>query len=592
MPSKASVPNGLAAIVNAVVAAYLARQQGEELNGSDQRVQLLIDRRAQLELQIEARRKQESQLAGELGVSTFAPGFASPYDKMVGDASAALFAASRNLIEVQARLTALLDHQQRMNRLEVDSDAQQMLAGDHDLTGANAALMAQRQAAVVQLQGLGRNHPGRPALEEEIKNIDRTVAQSNSTAMHSLRGMLLQNRDTKERQEASAAQARVDEARLTTDGINQEVNKLRASSAIFGAKYNQALSNSDEIARLQKDIQTIDDRVNFLRLEAPSPGFVRIGSPAQTPDIALKGGRRKIFGLFLFAALVLALALPTGIDLVDPKIKTCGELEALLGFAPLGLVEEGSGRIARESLRRVAFAIIREWRASGVRSFVLVPVRDRAGTTALALALARELSRLGKPAVAIEGNQFAPDRRYRARHESVQEDAGQHNGARSIKGVSGSQGDGSSASPSRFSIEPRSHSIVDADGLLPARIPICRHLNGPGLTLECIESLIALALATNDLVILDAPGLLNSADAEMLIQMPAAALLVVRQDRDLMPEVIAAARTLEKLSPPVVGAILNGIARDEGSLNQRPLRATAAPAVDSRSPAVVEANLA
>jgi succinoglycan biosynthesis transport protein ExoP len=563
---------GLADIVNAVVASYLARQQGDELNGSDQRVQLLISSRAQLEDQIDAHRKQESQLASELGVSTFAQGFVSPYDKMVGDANAALDRAGRNLIEVQARLTALQDHQQRMNQLEVDSTAEQMLANDHGVSGANAELMAQRETAVIALQGLGPNHPGRPALENQIKSIDEEISHTNSSALLSMRGMLRQSRETKQRQDISEAQAHVDEARLASDGIEAEVAKLRASSATFGAKYNQALSNRDEIDRLQKDVQAIDDRTNYLRLEAPSPGFVRSESPATTPDIALKGGRRKIFALFMVAALMLAMAVPVGIDLIDPKIKTADELEAILGFAPLGVIKQGSDRLARESLRRVALAIIRERRSSGVRSFVLAPVRGHAGTTALALTLARELNELGRPTVALETNQFAPDPRY----ASVR---GNRNG------IANRQSNG--AVTINVSSRHNAHSIVHVDGKLPDRIPICRHFGGPSLTMECIESLVALALATNDIVILDAPALMESADAEMLIQMPAAAILVVREGRDVVPEVVAAARTLEKLSPPVVGAILNGIAIDDGAAGDQPVT-TALAVVGDSPPAAVE----
>jgi succinoglycan biosynthesis transport protein ExoP len=561
---------GLADIVNAVVDSYLARQQGQELNGSDQRVQLLVAGRAQLEHQIELDRRQESALAGELGVSTFAEGFVSPYDKMIGDASAALDLAGRNLIEVQARLTALQDHQRRVSRLEVDSTAQQMLASDHDVAAAAAQLTAQRETAAIELQGLGPNHPGRPALERQIRNIDQEISRTNGAALLSMRTMLQQNRDTKQRQEISEAQAHVDEARLAADGIAAEVAKLRASSATFGAKYNQALSNRDEIDRLQKNVQAIDDRTNFLRLEAPAPGFVRSESPAQTPDIALKGGRRKIFALFVVMALMFAAALPVGVDLTDPKIKTADELGAILGFAPLGVIGDGSDRRARESLRRVALAIIRERRVSGVRSFVLTPIRGHAGTTALALALARELNRLGRPTVAIETNQFSPDARYAIAGGSRD---GPSNGAGAANGNS-----------ARYH-----HAIVQVDGMLPERIPICRHFGGPTLTLECIESLIALALATNDLVILDAPALADSADAEMLIQMPAAAILVVREGRDLMPEVVAAARTLERISPPVVGAILNGIAIDHGAGAERLLATTLAIAADCHStPAEIE----
>jgi Mrp family chromosome partitioning ATPase len=75
---------------------------------------------------------------------------------------------------------------------------------------------------------------------------------------------------------------------------------------------------------------------------------------------------------------------------------------------------------------------------------------------------------------------------------------------------------------------------------------------------------------------------MDSADAEMLIQMPTAAILVVREDRDVMPDVVAAARTLERLSPPAVGAILNGIAIDEDVAGEHQL--TMRPAIAGESP--------
>ncbi len=569
--------SGIAEIVNAVVASYLARQQGQEASGSDQRVLLLTSRRAQLELQIDELRKQESQLAGELGVSTFAPGFASPYDKMVGDANAALYVAGRNLIQKQARLTALQDDQRRVNQLEVDSTAQQMLAGDHEVSGANAQLISQRAAAMVQLEGLGPNHPGRPALEQQIRNIDNAISQTDTTTLDALRATLIQSRDTRQRQAISEAQAHVDEAQLATEGIEQEVTKLRASTASFGAKYNQALSNRDEIDRMQKNVQAIDDRVDFLRLEAPAPGFVRIESPAQTPDIAEKGGRRKIFALFVVAALVLVLGVPAGVDLIDPRVKTLDELEGILDFAPLGTVMQGSirtinepsdlemledsDRLANESLRRVAFAIIREWRASGVRTFVMVPVSGNSGNTTLTLALALELSNLGRPTVAIEANQFSPDVRY-ANTSGIHKGLanGHANGSLYGKAPNGRTHDGSHDSLATFTYGQDEHLTVPASATSPRRVPISRQHERPSLTLGGIEHLITLALASNDLVLLDAPPLAMSGDAEMLIQLPAAAILVVRQGCDLMPKVVAAVRALEKLSPAVVGAILNGIA--------------------------------
>jgi len=58
-------------------------------------------------------------------------------------------------------------------------------------------------------------------------------------------------------------------------------------------------------------------------------------------------------------------------------------------------------------------------------------------------------------------------------------------------------------------------------------------------------------------VLLDGPPLLASADPVLLLQIPAGALLVVRAERDEIREIKAAGRELERISPPVVGTILN-----------------------------------
>ncbi len=77
---------------------------------------------------------------------------------------------------------------------------------------------------------------------------------------------------------------------------------------------------------------------------------------------------------------------------------------------------------------------------------------------------------------------------------------------------------------------------------------------------------MALALEKYDIVLLDAPPLLASADPLLLMQMPAGVILVVRAERDEVAEIKAAAHELERLSPPVVGAVLNmGLANGNGS---------------------------
>lgn len=61
-------PNGLDTIVNAVVNAYLSRQERQELNGADSHVKLLEQQRSNLQQLVDAERIKLTGLAQELGV--------------------------------------------------------------------------------------------------------------------------------------------------------------------------------------------------------------------------------------------------------------------------------------------------------------------------------------------------------------------------------------------------------------------------------------------------------------------------------------------------------------------------------------------
>ena len=116
------------------------------------------------------------------------------------------------------------------------------------------------------------------------------------------------------------------------------------------------------------------------------------------------------------------------------------------------------------------------------------------------------------------------------------------------------------------------HSIIEASDSLPERISICRHDKTPRLSMKCAQSLIEQGLTNHDIILLDAPSLLDSADAALAIQACGGAILVVRSERDTLEEIRAAARELEKLAPSVVGAIMTCIEADAdtGSSNELP----------------------
>jgi Mrp family chromosome partitioning ATPase len=81
---------------------------------------------------------------------------------------------------------------------------------------------------------------------------------------------------------------------------------------------------------------------------------------------------------------------------------------------------------------------------------------------------------------------------------------------------------------------------------------------------DVLRDLFARLSEKYDVVLIDAPPLLDSAEPELLIGLPAAAILVVMAD-EYSAVVRRATQLLERFSPPVVGAVFSRVHRDPAS---------------------------
>jgi Mrp family chromosome partitioning ATPase len=548
-------PQGLDLIVNTVVNAYLNRQEKEDLTGSDTRAALLLQRRSALQEKAEAERQRLSQFAQQLGVSTFAAANTDPYDKTLADANAALDRQRRLLIERQARLAALQAPQARPSDADLNSLAQRILLNNPDLAAEKGQLVKQREDAFLQLQGLSAAHPGRPALERQIADINGEINHLEAAAAARARTVVVGTRSADVLDKIAAAQTGVDEARRAASGIEQEVTTLKASVASFSATYNEALVAHEQFENHVKEISEIDDRIGLLKLQRESPGVAGLEIPASLPDEPEGGKRKEIFGLAILLAILLGAGVPTLADLTDPRVKSSRELEALLNMPVLG-GHLGAAGSDLDILRRIALSILRERRQAGTRVFVITAAAAGAGASTLTLDLANELTVLGASAVAVEANAISPDFRYRERlsppPDFLRESA---SGSRLANGKASGNSTGN-ALAKRKPLGACVHSIMPAANSLPDRMSIRPLQKDQRLSMRCVQEALELGLASHDLVLLDAPPVLSSADTAMLVQNPAGVIVVVRSNRDRLADVAAAIEELNQLAPPVVGVVI------------------------------------
>jgi succinoglycan biosynthesis transport protein ExoP len=536
-------PDGLADIVNAVAKAYLSNTAKRELDGADIGFQLFTSREAEIEKNIANDQQQLAGLTQELGMTSVEGVLVNPYDKMLADTNGALAHARRNVVVAQAHLDAVKSHRERIKDAEVEARAEQVVAASgSDSVTARQQLIQQREQALVELSQLGPNHPGRPALEAEISTTNKELARLDQSSLDRARSMMSDSEQATTKVDISEAESNLDQMQSAEQGIEKEFESLKVEAMAYGTKYSQAVTVHDRLDREHKDLQDVLERMSLLRLKSQAPGAVSLESAAMVPDMPRKSTRRMTFAVFVLTALLLGIVIPTLIDLTDRKIKTIDEYEAILGFPPLGVAMGSNGNSGPEPLRRIAFGIMREWRTSGIRSYILTSVRE-GSNTALSLALAEELTEMGVRTLAIEASLSGSNPRQ----------------LRAPTAVSAASS-GSARATKRLVPLVANTSVLDAKGQPTTNgdSKLQRVQDGVARSFGFLRESVDRALGNHDIVLLSAPPLLASADTIAMIQMPAGAILVARAGRDEVPDIASAVRELEKCVPPVVGAIMCG----------------------------------
>lgn len=523
-------PNGLDEIVNSVVKVYLEKAKREEIYAGEDRIEFLSARRKAHVLRIQALTERRGELAQSLGVTTFVEGALNPYDTLLIESTSALLQAERARISADAEL-ATYDAATggEAARLALTAAASELASTDPGLNSLKANLYKRRSEVLEQTTGLTENHPVRRIAQRELDDLENEVKSASAQLIAEKSALLLEER-----------RARVRERAVVEEVLRAQLRGQQDQAAWFATHYNDALDVSNEIARERKALDAIDDRVEFLEIEASAPGFIRVSTWAMPPILPVSGGRTKLAVIFAALGGILGLVAAIAVDLLDRRVQTSRQVQSLVGFPPLAAFLEPSRDPAHRSLladqmRRLALALRREHSANGVRRLLVTAARHGCGATTIVLDLARELDRQGLRVVVVEANLFMTDARYRT----------------------------TPVRPGLLDIlsndlDP-TLAIVPSDENLPDRIRTGDSDNGHLSDCSHLPGVLDRLSTDYDMVLIDAAPIRLSADTEYLAGICDATWLVVRARLAQIGEVKGSAARLEKAAPPAVGLIMTGL---------------------------------
>jgi uncharacterized protein involved in exopolysaccharide biosynthesis/Mrp family chromosome partitioning ATPase len=518
---------GLADLVNSVVTAYVARMKTERIYGADVRQRNVEGREAELVRRVEEKTAKRTELALQLGVASFDEKVENPYDRVLNAQRTALAEARHKRFDAESKLQAF----QKRGETDITTrSVQEAVLIDPGLANLKSNLYKRRAELLTTLSGLTPQHPAYRELTDEMKRIETEIETQIGSLTKMVSGSVLARYLT------TVDQARQVESELARDFAEQEKKGAR-----FASLFDQAMTLTHDLDQDRKELNLLRERLNEFAAEENSFGFVRIVTPALPPELPFGPGKKKLLLMVLAAALGAGLLAPIARDLMDRRVHTVNDVERVLGIPALGwMVEDADGPTAmfgEDLMRRMAGSLIREQVENGTHVFAFSAVKPGAGSSEMVLALARTLTALGYPALAMEANAFKPDPRMRV-------------GAADMPGLAQClTGEASLA-----------ECIIPAAGDLPARIWVGdtgdrRHLD----RLDRVSEVAAGCKADFRFVLVDIPPLLLSADAEILASNLQHLVMVVEAGGITGGELRRAGRQLERVAPAAVGAVVNRV---------------------------------
>jgi Mrp family chromosome partitioning ATPase/capsular polysaccharide biosynthesis protein len=530
-------PGHLAEIINAVTNTYIDKAKDEEFYGRDQRLDTLRQERARIQSELDTLLSEQATIAKSLGVAIVSGQGSNPFDSQLDKMRGDLATAHAQRIQAEAQLSSLENGDPSAPNSALSAAADEIIAGDPQLTALKTSLGQKRSELLGTLAGLTPSNPLRKQTEEQLAETEAAL-QKMQTSLRAKAAARLEGKLHSEVNRAATV-----ESRLLHD-MQQQTNAATTATP----KFQRSDEIKADIDRLQARYNVIDERIGNLELESNSPGSVHLFQPARLP-LGPEPSKTHKYLLMLFPiSILMGVAAAVLFDLLDPHLYTGADVEGVMGFAPIGVLlddREVTQLVYDECALRLAAGIDHAAHSAGVRTFVVTGVTTGAGTTTIVSHLGSTLAKLGRKTLTIDSSGNSNPVAYATVN---------------LTDVSrGPEGNSEQTPPATTGKEIQSTVVTQP-------------LNSKVTPLATSFMAKAFQELTNeyDIVLIDAAPILTSAETEYLARFADVTILVGESARTKKAELKRSARLLERLNVGGVAVIINkvGLLRAEKTLKQ------------------------
>lgn len=508
----------LAPIINTIADTYLEKERSEELLDRSNRFATLTSAKAKIDAALQLKLDQQSKISATLRVANLDK--APPVDDtLLAGARQALEEAKRKRIEAETQIKVMSANAGN-GKSVLTTAAEESVANDSGLRTFSNFLLQKTIDLRARIEGLTPEHPLRQSTEKEIAGLNAQITALPRGPVDDASARLM----TKLRSD-------VDRTRMLENEMEKQVLAGTVNVQGVAKQVQQAQGLSEEIERLRKSQGSVTSAMEQAIQDVP-PGFLRVFSAAQAPIAPSKSSLDKTLGILAALALIFSIGICVMVDLIDQRIFSPAEVKRAVGFTPVGLLLEsapGTEAYAEEHFWRLVNGIQRAITVQDAKSIVFTPLRFARNPNTLVSDIARALSSCGVKTAILDAKPRRGDERM-----SV-----------GLSEISVSDEHPSGALQSTHSGVP---ARIEGGGSKDlARVP--------GIGREIVDKM----KRDYDVVLIDAPSLLLSADMEYLAVISDITMIVVETGEATRRELIQGSNMLRRIGAPNVGVVMSQV---------------------------------
>jgi succinoglycan biosynthesis transport protein ExoP len=524
-------------VINQLMENFLETVRDEQIYGSGNRSDVLKSQSVQLQKELADYEARRAELAGKLGLTTFTENITNPYDALLALMRAQAAQANLARSDAQAALEAF--EAKREVPMQAGRSVMEMRLQDNGLQALRNEVAKRTEELIRMANGM---EPGHPAFaqstrerDELASRLDRREKEFEKQALDNVRARL----------NASLLQAQQVER-----DVNERVSQFESKASAYAVDFRSAMQLTTNIHKREQELTNIRDRSNFLKTESDAIGFARLITPALPAVVPLGVGHVKMGLALLLASMALFFVVPVAIDFLDRRIIAVSDAEKVMGIDSaawfVDKASEATAALSAGQFKRFASALLRNRKSGADGVFAFTSARVGGGCTEVVTQAALQLKALGSRVLVVDANTLALNTPF------------SHGGPGLTDHLAG-----------RVELAD----IVARDN---ARLPGIDVVSVGGLREGGLKRMDRMRQALQawrqqyDLVLLDIPPLLPSADAELLVDEAKQVFVVVEAAAVSKAELGQLRAQLARQAPDSVGLLVNRVSMEQGSdvLNQ------------------------